>query len=223
MNLPKTLLSALLLAAVAVTTSCTIAPEPNPNQKKILKAQWVNPYPPGSYAYFTAEPSYPKTYNVYKNSTAFGALEKDNIRVEIDLSLQRARIYNRKDIAMDYPIASGRGTFPTPPGNYRIVEKIEREKESNLYGTIYDAEGEVHKTDADITEDEVPEGGEFKGAAMPYWMRLSWKGLGMHQGRVPRYPASHGCVRIPSKVASTIYPKLAIGTPVSIVLQDVQR
>ncbi|HJM65382.1 MAG: L,D-transpeptidase [Roseibacillus sp.] len=223
MNLPKTLLSALLFAVVAVTTSCTIAPEPNPNQKKILKAQWVNPYPPGSYAYFTAEPSYPKTYNVYKNSTAFSALDEDNIRVEIDLSQQRARIYNRKNIAMDYPIASGRRTFPTPPGNYRIVEKIEREKQSNLYGTIYDAEGKVHKTDADITEDEVPEGGEFKGAAMPYWMRLSWKGLGMHQGRVPRYPASHGCVRMPSKVASTIYSKLPIGTPVSIVRQDVQR
>ena len=223
MNLPKTFLSAPLLAVVAVTTSCTIAPEPNPNQKKILKAQWINPYPPGSYAHFTAEPSYPKTYNIYKHPTAFGTLDEANIRVEIDLSLQRARIYHNKDIAMDYPIASGRKTFPTPPGNYRIVEKIESEKQSNLYGTIYDAEGEVHKTDADITEDEVPEGGEFKGADMPYWMRLSWKGLGMHQGRVPRSPVSHGCVRMPSKVASTIYSKLSIGTPVSIVQRGAQR
>ena len=217
MNLTKTLLSALLPAVVAFTTSCTIAPEPNPNQKKILKAQWVNPYPPGTYAHFTAEPSYPKTYNIYKDRTAFGELDEDNTRVEIDLSLQRARIYNNKDIAMDYPIASGRKTFPTPPGNYRIVEKVESEKQSNLYGTIYDSEGEVHKTDADITEDEVPEGGEFKGAAMPYWMRLSWKGLGMHQGRVPRYPASHGCVRMPSKVAYAVYEKLPIGTRVSII------
>ncbi len=217
MNLTKTLLSALLPAMVAATTSCTIAPEPNPDQKKILKAQWVNPYPPGSYAHFTAEPSYPKTYNVYKDPAALGDLDEDNTRVEINLTQQRARIYKDKDIAMDYPIASGRKTFPTPPGNYRIVEKIEREKASNLYGTIYDSEGNVLKKDADITEDEVPEGGEFKGAPMPYWMRLSWKGLGMHQGRVPRYPASHGCVRIPSKVAYMVYAKLPLGTPVRIV------
>ena len=118
---------------------------------------------------------------------------------------------------MDYPIASGRKTFPTPPGRYRIIEKVQREKQSNLYGTIYDSEGNIYKNDADITEDEVPEGGEFKGAAMPYWMRLTWKGLGMHQGKVPRYPTSHGCVRIPSKVASAVYTTLSLGTPVSIV------
>tara|TARA_B100001057_G_scaffold496879_1_gene599527 strand:+ start:2347 stop:3003 length:657 start_codon:yes stop_codon:yes gene_type:complete len=217
MNLPDKILLALLSAIIPAITSCSLTPDPNPDQVKILKAQWVNPYPVGSYAHFTAEPSYPKTYKVYKDTTAFGALNEENTRVEIILSLQRARIYNDDEIALDYPIASGRKTFPTPPGRYRIVEKVQREKQSNLYGTIYDSEGNIYKNDADITEDEVPEGGEFKGAVMPYWMRLTWKGLGMHQGKVPRYPASHGCVRIPSKVASAVYTMLSIGTPVSIV------
>ena len=217
MNLPEKILLALLSAALPALTSCGLVPEPNPDQKKILKAQWVNPHPVGSYAHFTAEPSYPKTYKIYEDTTAFSALDEKSMRVEIILSLQRARIYSGEDIALDYPIASGTRTFPTPPGRYRIVEKIKREKHSNLYGTIYDSEGNVYKDDADITEDEVPEGGEFKGAAMPYWMRLTWKGLGMHQGKVPRYPASHGCVRMPSKVASAVYSMLSIGTPVSIV------
>lgn len=217
MNLPDKILLALLTAIIPAITSCSLTPDPNPDQVKILKAQWVNPHPVGSYAHFTAEPTYPKTYKVYKDETAFGALDKKNTRVEIILSLQRARIYNDDEIALDYPIASGRKTFPTPPGRYRIVEKVQREKQSNLYGTIYDSEGNIYKNDADITEDEVPEGGEFKGAAMPYWMRLTWKGLGMHQGKVPRYPTSHGCVRIPSKVASAVYTTLSLGTPVSIV------
>jgi len=217
MNLPDKILLALLTAIIPAITSCSLTPDPNPDQVKILKAQWVNPHPVGSYAHFTAEPSYPKTYKVYKDETAFGALDKKNTRVEIILSLQRARIYNDDEIALDYPIASGRKTFPTPPGRYRIIEKVQREKQSNLYGTIYDSEGNIYKNDADITEDEVPEGGEFKGAAMPYWMRLTWKGLGMHQGKVPRYPTSHGCVRIPSKVASAVYTTLSLGTPVSIV------
>ena len=68
-----------------------------------------------------------------------------------------------------------------------------------------------------MSKDEIPEGGSFKGAAMPYWMRLTWTGVGMHQGRVPRYPASHGCVRMPSSVAGTIYSKTDLHTPVSIV------
>ena len=217
MNLPDKIRLALLTAIIPAITSCSLTPDPNPDQVKILKAQWVNPHPVGSYAHFTAEPTYPKTYKVYKDETAFGALDKKNTRVEIILSLQRARIYNDDEIALDYPIASGRKTFPTPPGRYRIIEKVQREKQSNLYGTIYDSEGNIYKNDADITEDEVPEGGEFKGAAMPYWMRLTWKGLGMHQGKVPRYPTSHGCVRIPSKVASAVYTTLSLGTPVSIV------
>ena len=217
MNLPDKIFPALLAATIPAITSCSLAPDPNPNQAKILKAEWVNPYPAGSYAHFTAEPSYPKTYKVYKDASAFGSLNEGNTRVEIILSLQRARIYKDDEIALDYPIASGRKTFPTPPGRYRIVEKVQRKKQSNLYGTIYDSEGNIYKNDADITEDEVPEGGEFQGAAMPYWMRLTWKGLGMHQGKVPRYPASHGCVRIPSKVASEIYASLSVGTPVSIV------
>ena len=217
MNLPDKILLALLTAIIPAITSCSLTPDPNPDQVKILKAQWVNPHPVGSYAHFTAEPTYPKTYKVYKDETAFGALDKKNTRVEIILSLQRARIYNDDEIALDYPIASGRKTFPTPPGRYRIIEKVQREKQSNLYGTIYDSEGNIYKNDADITEDEVPEGGEFKGAAMPYWMRLTWKGVGMHQGKVPRYPTSHGCVRIPSKVASAVYTTLSLGTPVSIV------
>ena len=217
MNLPDKILLALLTAIIPAITSCSLTPDPNPDQVKILKAQWVNPHPVGSYAHFTAEPTYPKTYKVYKDETAFGALDKKNTRVEIILSLQRARIYNDDEIALDYPIASGRKTFPTPPGRYRIIEKVQREKQSNLYGTIYDSEGNIYKNDADITEDEVPEGGEFKGAAMPYWMRLTWKGLGLHQGKVPRYPTSHGCVRIPSKVASAVYTTLSLGTPVSIV------
>ena len=217
MNLAKILLSAGLLTAVTLGSSCTLTPEPNPDQTEILKAQWVNPFRPGTYPHFTAELSYPKTYDVYRNSSAFNGLSGENARVEIDLSLQRAIVYNKEQIAMDYPIASGRKAFPTPPGRYKIVEKIRREKRSNLYGTIYDAEGEVHKTDADINKDEIPEGGEFKGAAMPYWMRLSWDGLGMHQGRVPRYPASHGCVRMPSKVASSIFAKLPLHTPVKIL------
>ena len=218
MNLAKTSLLVALLATLC--SSCTLldpTPKPNPSQEKLLRAGWMNPHPVGSYAYFTAEPSYPKTYKVYKNHGALAQTNSANARVKIDLSLQRAILYKGDQIAMDYPIASGKSTFPTPPGSYQIVEKKKAEKRSNLYGTIYNSSGNVHKSNADIKKDKVPPGGQFKGASMPYWMRLSWSGIGMHQGRVPRYPASHGCVRMPSSVASTVFSKTGVGTPVSIV------
>ena len=204
-----------MLAALCV--SCETTPKPNPAQTKVLRADWVNPYPKGSYEHFTAEPNYPKTYNVFKNRDVLASTDGSNARVLIDLGLQRAVLFNGDEVAMDYPIASGKSAFPTPPGDYKIVEKLQADKRSNLYGKIYDADGNLHKKDADSTKDKVPEGGKFEGALMPYWMRLTWSGVGMHQGRVPRYPASHGCVRIPSGIASTVFAKTDLGTPVSIV------
>jgi lipoprotein-anchoring transpeptidase ErfK/SrfK len=217
MNFAKTSLPVALLVAAVASTGCSFNPKPNPEQKQVLNAKWVNPHPPGTYEYFRSEPSYPKTYNVYRDDSVLAQTNANNARVKIDLRAQRAILYKDENIAMDYPIASGTSGFPTPPRNNKIVEKIRSAKRSNHYRTIYDAEGKVHKSNAEISKDGVPEGGSFKGAAMPYWMRLTWSGLGMHQGNVPRYPASHGCVRIPSKVASTVYSKTDIGTPVSIV------
>jgi hypothetical protein len=32
---------------------------------------------------------------------------------------------------------------------------------------------------------------------MPNMQRLTWKGIAMHSGQLPGYPASHGCIRMP--------------------------
>jgi len=45
----------------------------------------------------------------------------------------------------------------------------------------------------------------FKGASMPYMERLTWRGVAMHAGNLPGYPASHGCVRLPVDFAQKIY------------------
>jgi lipoprotein-anchoring transpeptidase ErfK/SrfK len=51
---------------------------------------------------------------------------------------------------------------------------------------------------------------------MKWFMRLTEKGVGMHVGILPGYPASHGCVRLPEAIAPLIYQKVKIGTPVVI-------
>lgn len=196
--------------------SCATGPHtPNPDQTQKFEGVYVNPYPAGTYEHFTADPSYPKTYKVYKNQSALSS--GGPTRVTIDLSLQRGILYKGDQVAMDYPVSTGKGAFPTPTGNFTVLEKLQSGKRSNLYGKIYDAEGNVVNSDANANTDAIPEGGKFVGASMPYWMRLTWSGVGMHRGRVPRYPASHGCIRTYSTAVSTVYSHVSKGTPVNVI------
>jgi hypothetical protein len=178
-------------------------------------AKFVNPYPPGSYEHFKADPSYPKTYNVWKNNELLSLTNPDNSRIVLLLATQRGLLINGDEVVMDYPICSGTESRPTPPGQYQVLEKVV-DKSSNKYGRIYDAEGNLVNGDADSTKDPIPEGGKFVGAPMRYWMRMTWDGVGHHIGPVRRYPASHACVRGPSGTMPTVYAKVKLGTPILV-------
>lgn len=213
----KNLLPLLALLVFASFTSCSSGPsKPNPLATAPLKAVFINPHTEGTYEHFIARPDYPKTYDVYKNKDVLANTNSSNSKVIVNLRLQRAFLMNGDEIAMDYPISSGQSRFPTPTGEFRIMEKTV-DKRSNLYGKMLDAEGKVINYDADTRTDAVPEGGSFQGASMANWMRLTGDGVGMHRGPVPRYPASHGCIRTPGSVVTTVYSKVRIGTPVSVV------
>ena len=177
----------------------------------------VNPYPAGTYDHFKAEPSYPKTFSVWKNEDLLSATTPENSSIVVNLSTQRALLMNGEEVAIDYPICSGIPSRPTPPGTYYILEKIV-DKHSNKYGRILDAGGDVVNSDADSTLDPIPEGGKFVGAPMRYWMRLSNDGVGHHIGPLPksRRPASHACIRGPSATMPTIYSKVKVGTRVTV-------
>jgi hypothetical protein len=135
--------------------------------------------------------------------------------VKIDLSQQRGMLMNGDEVVMDYPITSGTKSRPTPPGEYKVLEKIV-DKSSNTYGKIYDAEGNMINGDADANKDTIPEGGKFVGAPMKYWMRLTWDGVGHHIGPIRRYPASHACIRGPSGTMPTVYSKMAVGSRIVV-------
>ena len=209
-------ISALSIIAIATLTSCMGPHKVNRDATKPLKAVFINPHETGSYEHFKANPSYPKTSKVYKSSDLLDKTTPSNSKVIVNLKLQRAFLYNGNEIAMDYPVSTGKTEYPTPSGKFRITEKIE-DKRSNLYGKIVDADGKVVKSNADAREDEIPEGGEFIGAAMPHWMRLTGDGIGMHKGYVPRYPASHGCIRTPGAVVPIVFEKVRVGTSVTII------
>lgn len=206
----------LALSSFYLASCASGPPRPNPNQSNNYDAVEVNPYPKGTYAHFTASSAYPKTYAIFRNEEILADTNSSNSKIIIDRQLQRGMLLNNGQLAMDYPVATGTSQFPTPAGHFTILEKKQSGKRSNKYGKIYDATGDVVNSDADATRNSIPSGGKFVGASMPYWMRLTWTGIGMHQGYVPRRPASHGCIRTYKTAVPIVFKKVKVGTPVVV-------
>ena len=219
MNQTTSLLSVAAAALALLLASCANkSVTTGPDGKPIDSAgKPVNPFPPGTYDHFKAEPDYPKTMKVWKNEQLLSETSAENSRILISLSKQRGFLMKGDEVVIDYPVSSGVPSRPTPPGDYKILEKMV-DKSSNNYGKVFDAEG--NQADGETPKD-VPEGGKFVGSPMPYWMRLTWDGVGHHIGPLPRSrrPASHACVRGPRAVIPIVYGKVKLGTPVS-VLED---
>jgi len=216
MNHPTSLLSVIAAALALALASCanksvTLGPDGKPIDSQ---GKPTNPFPPGTYDHFKAEQDYPKTMKVWKNDELLSQTSAENARILISLSKQRGFLMNGEQVVIDYPVSSGVPSRPTPPGSYKILEKAV-DKASNSYGKVFDLDG--NQVDGE-TPKEVPEGGKFTGAPMPYWMRMTWDGVGHHIGPLPksRRPASHACVRGPRAVIPTVYGKVKLGTPVVV-------
>ena len=215
MNHSTSLLTLIASVLALVLASCANKVTLGPDGKPIdSQGKSVNPFPPGTYDHFKAEAYYPKTMKVWKNEQLLSSTNEANSRIVISLPIQRGFLMKGDEVVIDYPISSGVPSRPTPPGEYKILEKIV-DKSSNSYGRVLDAEG--NQVDGE-TPKEVPEGGSFVGAPMRYWMRLTWDGVGHHIGPLPRSrrAASHACIRGPSAIMPIVYDKVKIGTPVAV-------
>lgn len=138
-------------------------------------------------------------------------------QIKVDLNQQIATLYHgEEEVGWTY-VASGISSFPTPTGEFTVIQKVS-DKKSNLYGKAYDANGKLVNSDFKVGRDLLPEGGRMEPAKMPYFLRLTNDGIGMHVGKIPNpgKPASHGCMRMPSKIAATMFSRVDLGTPVSI-------
>jgi len=139
-----------------------------------------------------------------------------DVSIQISLSDQIAKVYRgERQIAWSY-VATGQPGYSTPAGDFKIVEK-KVDKYSNRFGWMEDEFGNMVNPDA-TSDDPVPEGLTYVPAPMPYWMRLTWKGVGMHGGLIPNpgQPASHGCIRMPKTFVPLLFDVVELHTPVTI-------
>jgi len=135
--------------------------------------------------------------------------------ITIDLGEQKAFFYKSGRLVGVSMISSGREGYSTPPGNFKIIQK-NKDHVSNLYGDYVDGAGNVVVSNVGVKRDPKPSGTSFRGAPMPYFMRIHG-GVGMHAGFLPGFPASHGCIRMPERMAQIFFANVSHGTPVRVV------
>jgi ankyrin repeat protein len=112
---------------------------------------------------------------------------KSNLWIKVDLSEQRAYVYKDGEQVYQTRVSTGKQGYRTRPGKFVITNKYRDWK-----STIYDS-------------------------PMPYFQRLSASDFGFHVGHVPSYPASHGCIRMPSSAAKKLFGMTKVGDYVEIV------
>jgi lipoprotein-anchoring transpeptidase ErfK/SrfK len=95
-----------------------------------------------------------------------------------------------------------------------VVSK-DRDHVSSEFGDYVDDYGNVVRSNIDVRKDSRPPGTHFDGARMPYCMHFNG-GYAMHEGYVPPYAASHGCIRLPKGMAAHFFNAAPEGTPVIV-------
>lgn len=110
------------------------------------------------------------------------------LQIIVSKDSQSLAVYDGTDVIATSKVSTGKAGHTTPSGIFSVLEK-KKYHESNLYSA----------------------------APMPWMQRLTWSGIALHESNsVPRYPASHGCVRMPAAFARELYKMTDLSVPVII-------
>jgi hypothetical protein len=109
------------------------------------------------------------------------------VSVVVSIPQQRVHVYRNGIRIAVATCSTGKPGHETPTGVFVVLEK-----DKNHHSSTYN------------------------DAPMPNMNRLTWSGVALHAGNLPGYPASHGCVRLPTNFSERLFGVTHIGTPVII-------
>jgi hypothetical protein len=141
------------------------------------------------------------------DAVAYRPHNPDNVRVKVSLQNRAVYVLEGDRPLLVTATAIGTPSNPTPKGNFRIFNKIEK-KRSNSYGFSVESGGIRPAKRAEAT-------GRYVGFPMAYWAEFH-PAYGFHEGSVWPTPRTHGCLRLHKNVAPKFYALVKIGTPVNI-------
>jgi hypothetical protein len=121
----------------------------------------------------------------------FGELPKGPLQMVVSIGQQHVTLYANGTRVTQAKVSTGTPGHPTPMGVFSVIEK-DRYHRSNLYDS----------------------------APMFYMHRLTWSGVAMHEGILPGYAASHGCIRMPTDFVSRLWQISKLGVRVVIARND---
>ena len=137
------------------------------------------------------------------------------VSIYISLGKQRAYLSVGDEVAIDAPACTGKPRAMTPKGEFTVLEK-KSSYSSSLFGEYVDGSGSVVRSPVSARIDVAPSGTTFRPVAVQYFIRLDEKGLGLHAGPLPGYPASDTAIRLPADIAPLFFQRVKVGTPVKI-------
>jgi hypothetical protein len=109
------------------------------------------------------------------------------VLIVVSVTEQMAYVYrNGVEIARS-TVSTGKRGHDTPTGVFHILQKQRRHFSST-----------------------------YNNAPMPNMERLTWDGIALHAGKLPGYPASHGCVRLPLEFSRRLFEVTSLGGTVVI-------
>jgi lipoprotein-anchoring transpeptidase ErfK/SrfK len=114
------------------------------------------------------------------------------LQIVISVARQRLTLYANGAPIAHSPVSTGTASHPTPLGIFSIIQK-------NLH----------HRSNI------------YSNAPMPFMQRLTWSGVALHQGVLPGYPASHGCIRLPQQFAQRLWGITRLGVRVIIARDEI--
>ena len=120
-------------------------------------------------------------------------MPKGPLQLMVSISDQRAVLYSNGIRVAETKVSSGTASHPTPTGVFSIIQK-NRWHRSNLYGN----------------------------APMFYMHRLTWSGIALHEGHLPGFAASHGCIRMPTEFVSRLWNVSKMGMRVVVARVEVK-
>ena len=213
------LIAPLLVALGACTQMASFVAKPEPRPKDAAAAGPQVAAKPAAPAEVEPGPipqpqEKPKPGKLYE----WDGGDRKLTRIIVNTDEQKARFYVGDEQVGWTTVASGLSSHPTPVGHFEVLEKSAN-KRSNLYGKVLVKGGRVLSTNAKAGRGQFPSGARFEGASMPYYLRITYDGVGLHAGPIPRpgHPASHGCIRLPAKLAPVLFEHVGVGTQVSVV------
>lgn len=183
------------LSTISVLAACSVTPPPPPRQPVVVRPTFTPP--PTNYRWTNGFSA--KGYEAMH--AAFGRVHlkagehywthnfpvDGDVAITIDIANQIAFVFKGEQLIGVTNVSTGKKGHPTPLGFWTI----------NWKRPMYRSR-------------------KYDNAPMPFMQNIDDKGIAIHGGVTPGYPASHGCIRLPMKFAKQLYELTKPGNKVVI-------